>query len=100
MSDVATFQELDPASLRVGVRGAIVEGRWGYTRNEDRRTIVDALAEKLDARLREWKPETAAEARERITEVIELADYDILDIARSRSAEQEVLDLLDEPPTR
>ena len=28
-------------------------------------TIVDVLAEKLDARLREWKPETAAEARER-----------------------------------
>ena len=27
---------------------------------------MDALAEKLDARLREWKPETAAEARERI----------------------------------
>jgi hypothetical protein len=61
---------------------------------------VDALAEKLDARLREWKPETAAEARERITEVIELADHDVLDIARSRAAEQEVLDLLDEPPAR
>ena len=25
---------------------------------------MDALAEKLDARLREWKPETAAEARQ------------------------------------
>ena len=48
----------------------------------------------------EWKPETAAQARERIAEVIELADHDILDIARSRAAEQEVLDLLDEPPTR
>jgi hypothetical protein len=35
---------------------------------------VDALAEKVDARLREWKPETAAEARERIAGVIELAD--------------------------
>jgi len=63
-------------------------------------TIVDALAEKLDARLREWKPETAAEARERITEVIELADQDVLDLARSRAVEQEVIDLLDEPPTR
>jgi hypothetical protein len=62
--------------------------------------MVDALAEKLDARLREWKPETAAEARERIAELIELADHDILDIARARAAEQEVLDLLDEPPTR
>jgi hypothetical protein len=62
---------------------------------------VDALAEKLDARLREWKPETAAEARERIAEVMELADHDVLDIARSgTAAEQEVLDLLDEPPTR
>jgi hypothetical protein len=62
--------------------------------------IVDALAEKLDARLRQWKPETAAEARERIAEVIELADHEVLDIVRSRAAEQEVLDLLDEPPTR
>ena len=61
---------------------------------------MDALAEKLDERLRQWKPDTAAEARERISEVIELADHDILDIARSRAAEQEVLDLLDEPPTR
>jgi len=71
-----------------------------YTGNEGSRTIVDALAEKLNSRLREWKPETAAEARERIAEVVELADHDILDIARSRAAEQEVLDLLDEPPTR
>ena len=54
----------------------------------------------LDARLREWKPETAAEARERITELIRLADGDILDVARSRTAEQEVLDLLDDAPTR
>lgn len=42
--------------------------------------------------LREWKPETAAEVRERIAEVTELADRDILDIARSRAT-----DLLDEP---
>jgi len=61
---------------------------------------MDTLAEKLDARLRVWKPETAAEARERISEVIDLADHDILDVARSRAAEQEVLDLLDEPPAR
>ena len=61
---------------------------------------MDALAEKLDARLREWKPETAAEARERIMELIELADQDLLDVARSSAAEQEVLDLLDEPPAR
>jgi len=31
---------------------------------------MDAPVEKLDARLREWKPETAAEVRERVTEVL------------------------------
>jgi hypothetical protein len=61
---------------------------------------VDALVEKLDARLREWKPETAAEVRERVTEVMELADQDVLDLMRPRRIEQEVLDLLDEPATR
>jgi len=61
---------------------------------------VDALTEKLEAKLREWKPETAAQVRERIEEVIELADHDVLDLLRSRAAEQEVLDLLDEPATR
>ena len=67
---------------------------------EEGRPFVDALAEKLDARLRKWKKETAAEARERILEVIELADQDVLDLARSRVSVQEVLDLLDGPPTR
>ncbi len=61
---------------------------------------MDALVEKLDARLREWKPETAAQVRERVTEVIDLADHDVLDLLRSRATEQEVLDLLDEPTTR
>lgn len=61
---------------------------------------MDALAEKLDARLREWRPETAAEVRQRIAEVIELADAELLDLARSRAVEQEVLDLLDDRRTR
>ena len=30
---------------------------------------MDALAEKLDERLRQWKPDTAAEARERIADL-------------------------------
>jgi hypothetical protein len=58
---------------------------------------MDALAEKLDSKLRIWKPETAAEVRERVTEVIELADGDALDVMRARSREQEVLDMLDDP---
>ncbi|MGA2149701.1 MAG: hypothetical protein ABSH49_32640 [Bryobacteraceae bacterium] len=58
---------------------------------------MDRLVERLDAGLREWKPETAAQVRERVAEVIDLADRDVLDLVRSRAAEQEVLDLLDEP---
>jgi hypothetical protein len=61
---------------------------------------VDALVEKLDAKLREWRPETAAQVRQRVAEVIDLADLDVLDLMRSRTAEQEVLDLLDEPTSR
>ncbi len=57
---------------------------------------MDALAEKLDTKLRLWRPETAV--RERVIEVIELADDDLLDVMRSRAREQEVLDLLDEQP--
>jgi hypothetical protein len=36
---------------------------------------------------------------QQLTEVIELADQDVLDLMRSRAAEQEVLDLLDESTT-
>jgi len=61
---------------------------------------MDALAEKLDTKLRTWKPETAAQVRERVAEVIELADDDLLDLRQSRAREQEVLDMLDEPPAR
>lgn len=58
------------------------------------------MAEKLDEKLRLWNPETAAAVRERVGEVIEPADQDVLDLIRSRSREQEVLDILDEPPAR
>ena len=61
---------------------------------------MDALLEKLDAKLKEWKPEKAAEVRQRVAEMIALADQDALDLMRSRAIEQEVLDMLDEPTTR
>lgn len=60
---------------------------------------MDALVKKLDARLREWRPEIAAYVRKRVAEVIELADADALDISGGREVEQEVLDLLDERPS-
>ena len=61
---------------------------------------MDALVERLDAKLREWKPETAAQVRERLAEIIVLADQEVLDLLRSRAVEQEVLDVLDEPAAR
>jgi len=61
---------------------------------------MDALAKRLDKRLREWSPETAEHVRSHVVEIIELADQGLLDVVRSRKVEQEVLDLLDEPATR
>jgi len=61
---------------------------------------MDALLETLNAKLLEWKPETAAEVRERVLEIITLADQDVLDLLRSRAVEQEILDILDEPASR
>ena len=61
---------------------------------------MEALLEKLDTGLREWRPETATRGRQVLAEVIDLADHDALDLAPSRGAEQEVLDILDEPTSR
>lgn len=57
---------------------------------------MDVLAERLDAKLREWEPNTVAEVRARVAEIIDLVDHDVLDIMQSRSVEQEVLNLLDD----
>lgn len=61
---------------------------------------MDALAVKLDSKLREWKSESAEEVRTLVDEIMGLADSDALDLMRSRVVEQEVLDLLDEPRSR
>jgi hypothetical protein len=60
---------------------------------------MDAIVEKLDARLSQWKPEISAEVSSLISEVINAAD-DALDLMRSRAVEREVLDSLDEPASR
>jgi len=61
---------------------------------------MDVLVETLDVKLRTWKPEMAAQVRERVAEIISLADQDVLDLLRTRTREQEVLDILDEPASR
>lgn len=60
---------------------------------------MDALIEKLEKKLRQWKPDVAEQVRQYVEEIIDLADQDTLDFVRSRVIEQEVLDLLDEPKT-
>lgn len=57
---------------------------------------MDVLVEQLELKLRKWKPEVAERVRQSISEIMEMADQDILDIDRSRTVEQEVLDLLDD----
>ncbi|MER3432639.1 MAG: hypothetical protein C4288_04220 [Leptolyngbya sp. ERB_1_1] len=61
---------------------------------------MDALVEQLNTKLLQWQPEVAQQVRQSLVEIIELADQGGLDILRSRSIEQKVLDLLDEPETR
>jgi hypothetical protein len=60
---------------------------------------MEILAERLDAKLRELRPDIAELVKQRVAEIVELADQNALDILRSRMAEQEVLDLLDESPS-
>ncbi len=57
------------------------QSRW------DAQMDGDSVAGKLDFLFREAESES-----------IEFADQDFLDVARSRAAEQEVLDLIDVPP--
>ncbi len=59
---------------------------------------MDALAEELNAKLEHWQPQTRAEVRARVAEIIALADEDALELGRSRALDQEVLDLLDDEP--
>ena len=65
-----------------------------------RSNIMEAIAAALETKLREWKPETSQKVRALVAEIIALADDDMLDIARSRNVEQEMLDLLDAPASR
>ena len=54
------------------------------------------LAQKLDKKLATWRPEVVAQVEQIVTDVIELADTDTLDLLPSRAVVQEVLDALDE----
>jgi hypothetical protein len=57
--------------------------------------VLTAIAERLDARLNRWAPETAKRVKQLVAEIIELAGHHALDLVRSRKVEQEVLDIID-----
>jgi hypothetical protein len=61
---------------------------------------MDTVAEKLDAKLNQWSPQVSKEVRVLVSEVIDAADNDALNLMGSRAVEQEVLDSLDEPASR
>jgi len=61
---------------------------------------MPSVAQKLASKLDEWEPEVSREVEILVADLIDLTDRNILDLARSRRVEQEVLDLLDEPITR
>jgi hypothetical protein len=56
---------------------------------------MDALTEKLGIKLQEWKPEISDRVRQYISEIIDLADRDVLDLLPLRTVEQDVMDLID-----
>jgi hypothetical protein len=60
---------------------------------------MDTLVEQLDAKFSVWQPDMADQVRQRIWEIIEMADRDALDVLRSRTIEEEVLEALDESAT-
>ncbi|HZZ28886.1 MAG TPA: hypothetical protein VFE46_12865 [Pirellulales bacterium] len=58
---------------------------------------MDVIAAKLDEKLRQWRPDTAEQVRQQVAEIMQWADSNAVDVARSRRVEQEVLDLIDAP---
>ena len=83
--------------------GEAVAIDWGIDdvrQQEYDANIMEAIAETLESKLHEWRPETSQKVRALVAEIIELADDDALEIGRSRAVEQEVLDILDEPSSR
>ncbi|MBC8116180.1 MAG: hypothetical protein H7062_17475 [Candidatus Saccharimonas sp.] len=58
------------------------------------------LAMELDEKLKRWDAATSQEVADLVSQIIEWADHDSLDLMRSRAVEQEVLDLLDDAPTQ
>ena len=71
-----------------------------HVARESKLPFVDAIAEKLDTKLSKWKPEISQEVRALVSQVIEAADNDALDLVRARAVEQEVLDQLDDSACR
>lgn len=58
------------------------------------------IAQQLDRKPATWRPEVVAQVERIVTEVIEPADADALDLLPSRPVVQDFLDTLDESQAR
>lgn len=61
---------------------------------------MSPLVQQLSVKLDQWEPEVSRKVESLVAEIMDLADAGALELLRSRAIEQEVLDLLDEPPSR
>lgn len=57
---------------------------------------MTTIAQTLDKKLAKWSPQTAVQVEQIVSEIIELADSNALDLLPSRLVVQEVLDSIDE----
>ncbi len=62
--------------------------------------MTTSIAQRLDDKMKKWNDEKAAAVERIVSEIIDLADEDCLDLLRSRMVEQEVMDIIDETPIR
>ena len=58
--------------------------------------MTAAIAARLDQKFGTWDPKTAIQVEKLVSEIIDWADANALDLMTSRQIQQEVLDLLDE----
>jgi hypothetical protein len=102
MRDIAPFKKISLVVLAGEMSSAVPPNlAWVFQKVDaagvslyDAR-VMTTIAKKLDAKLNQWAPETAKKVEQLVAEIIELADYDALDLVRSRKVEQEVLDIID-----
>lgn len=61
---------------------------------------MTAIAQELDHKLHQWRPEIVRDVEHMVAEIITWADANAFDVMRPREIEQQVLDILDDSKTQ